>query len=114
MKVTEAFKGNFIEALHVTGKDASLTIAGYDRPDTIKSADKKLIDKPILRFQETDKGLILNKTNARTIGLAHGNEMDEWTGKKVTLFATTCEAFGDRVPCVRIRPINIFQAGGSK
>ena len=110
MKVTEAFKGNFIEALHLTGKDGNMTISGYDAPNTVKSADKKLIDKPILRFKGTDKGLILNKTNARTIGLTYGNEMDNWIDKKITLYATTCEAFGETVPCVRVRPMNIYQA----
>lgn len=109
MKVTDAFQGNFIEALHLAGKDATMTIEGYDEPNTVKDATKKLIDKPILRFKGTDKGLILNKTNARTIGLTYGNEMDEWSGKQITLFATTCEAFGETVPCVRVRPMNIYQ-----
>jgi hypothetical protein len=109
MKVTDAFKGNFIEALHLTEKDANLVITGYDKPNTVKSADKTLIDKPILRFEGTDQGMILNKTNARTIGLTFGNEMDGWKGKKITLFATTCEAFGKTVPCVRVRPMSIYQ-----
>lgn len=106
MKVTEAFKGNFIEALHLAGlpKGKTLTIKSVADPGTVKSADKKVIDRPILYFEETDKGLILNKTNARTIGLRHGNEMNEWTGKTVTLFGTVCDAFGEKnVPCVRVR-----------
>jgi len=111
MKVTEAFKGNFIEALHLGENDATMTIASVDNPGTVKSADKKLIDKPIVRFTGTDKGFILNKTNARAIGLAHGNEMDGWAGKKITIYATTCEAFGDTVPCVRVRPTNRFKGG---
>ena len=110
MKVTEAFEGNYIDALCVTGTDATLTIESVAAPNTEKSADGKPIDRPIVRFKETDKGLILNKTNAKSIGLAHGNEMDDWTGKQVTLFATTTDAFGKKnVPCVRIRPMNIFK-----
>lgn len=110
MKVTEAFVGNFIDALCVTGSDAKLEIAGYDRPNTVKDASDKLIDKPILRFVGTDKGLILNKTNARTIGLSYGNEMDHWKGEAITLYSTTCEAFGDIVACVRVRPMNIYKS----
>ena len=114
MKVTEAFKGNFIEALHLIDGDATMTIKSVDDPDTVKSADKKLIDRPIVRFEGTNKGFILNKTNARAIGLAHGNEMGNWTGKKITIYATTCESFGKKdVPCVRVRPLNRF-AGGKK
>ncbi len=111
MKVTDAFKGNFIEALHLGTKDAVMTIESVDDPNTIKSADKKLIDKPIVRFKGTDVGFILNKTNARAIGLAHGNEMNGWVGKQITIYATTCEAFGDTVPCVRVRPTNRFKGG---
>ena len=110
MKVTDAFEGNYIDALCVTGKDAKLTIASVAAPNTEKSADGKTIDRPVVRFKETDKGLILNKTNAKCIGLAHGNEMDNWEGKQITLFATTTDAFGKRnVPCVRVRPANLFK-----
>lgn len=110
MKVTEAFEGNYIDALCVTGKDATLTIKVVQAPNTIKAADGKTIDRPVVYFEETDKGFILNKTNARSIGLSHGNEMDDWVGKKVTLFATSTDAFGKKnVPCVRVRPMNIYQ-----
>jgi len=110
MKVTEAFEGNYIDALCVMGKDATLTIASVSLPNEEKAADGKPIDRPIVRFKETDKGFILNKTNAKSIGLSHGNEMDDWCGKKVTLFATTTDAFGKKnVPCVRIRPMNIYK-----
>ena len=115
MKVSECFTGNYIDALCVTGKDATLTIKSVTAPNTEKSANGQLIDKPIVRFEETDKGFILNKTNARTIGLAHGNEMDEWAGKTITLFATTTDSFGEKnVPCVRVRPMNLFGKGVAK
>jgi len=110
MKVTQCFEGNYIDALAVTGSDAKLTIESVTAPNTEKSANGQLIDKPIVRFKETDKGFILNKTNARTIGLAHGNEMDNWPGKQITLFATTTDSFGEKnVPCVRVRPMNLYK-----
>jgi len=114
MKVTEAYKGNFIEALHLNKKDVTLTISRVDNPNTIKAADKTLIDKAIVRFEESDKGFILNKTNARSIGLQLGNEMDDWTGKKITIFPTTCEAFGKVVDCIRVRPAKMFGGGNAK
>jgi len=110
MKVTQCFDSRFIDALAVTGADAKLTIKSVAAPGTVKSADGSPIDKPIVFFEETDKGFIINITNARTIGLAHGNEMDAWAGKKITLFATTTDAFGKKaVPCVRVRPMNLFK-----
>ena len=110
MKVTEAFQGNFIDALCVHDKDATLEITSVDDRGTVKDSTKKLIDKPIVRFKGTDKGLILNKTNARTIGFHHGNEMNDWPGKSITIYATTCDSFGEIVPCVRVRPIKLKKA----
>ena len=62
MKVSECFTGNYIDALCVTGKDATLTIKSVTAPNTEKSANGQLIDKPIVRFEETDKGFILTGT----------------------------------------------------
>jgi len=111
MKVTEAFQGNYIDALCVSDNDAKLTIKSVSAPNSVKSADGKIIDRPIVYFEETDKGLILNKTNAKSIGLRHGNEMDNWSGKQITLYATTTDGFGKKnVPCVRVRPVNKYQS----
>ena len=67
--------------------------------------------KPILYFEETkakaepgkEKRLVLNKTNAMTIAKMHGHETDDWKGKRITLFPTTVEAFGQTVDCIRVR-----------
>ena len=37
MKVTDAFKGNYIDPLCVTGKDATLTIASVTPPNEEKA-----------------------------------------------------------------------------
>lgn len=68
----------------------------------LERGDKE--DKPIVRFKGTKKALVLNKTNAKTIAKLYGNDTDNWIGKKVILFATTCQAFGADVECIRIRP----------
>lgn len=115
MRVTEAYPGNYIGAIHLLEKDVTLTIKKYDNPNTVKAEDGRVIDKAVLWFEETDKGLILIKTNAHSIALNLGkSEMDDWIGEKITLFATTCESFGKKnVPCVRVRSANIF-GGGDK
>ena len=106
MKVTQAFEGNFIQALHGTGNSQTLEVEGVDDPNTIKSQDGRMIDRPILRFTKTDKGLILNKTNSLRLGLAWGNEMDNWKGKQVTLYRDVTDSFGKKdVPCVRVAPV---------
>lgn len=40
-----------------------------------------------------------------------GSDYEGWHGKKVTLFATMCMAFGERAECIRVRfPANIDRA----
>ena len=65
--------------------------------------------KPICYFENTkgvrvEKGFVMNKTNAKTVAAMYGNDTAEWTGKKITLYATTCDVGGETVDCIRVRP----------
>ena len=60
-------------------------------------------DKPVLFFEKGKKGMVLNKTNAKTIEKLHGPDTDDWKGKQITLYATETSAFGEQVECIRIR-----------
>ena len=96
---------------------ASHDLDGKDVPLTIDHAEQSMIrgengeeKKLVLFFTETRKDtgkpakIVLNITNARTIAAMHGNEMDEWKGKRIALYPTTCNAFGDpNTDCIRIR-----------
>ena len=61
-------------------------------------------EKPVLRFNEAKKGLVLNRINSTTIQELYGPETTAWTGKRITLFPTTTEFQGKNVPCIRVRP----------
>jgi hypothetical protein len=60
-------------------------------------------EKPVLYFAKAKKGMVLNITNATKIAEKYGNDTDEWIGKEVTLYATTCMAFGSEVDCIRVK-----------
>jgi hypothetical protein len=47
--------------------------------------------------------MVMNKTNAKLIASHYGDDTDNWTGKEITLYPTTCQAFGETVPCIRVR-----------
>ena len=64
---------------------------------------QKRESKPVLYFQNREKGLVLNVTNTRAIEGAYGTETDEWEGKSIELFSTETDFQGKRVPCVRVR-----------
>ena len=105
MKVSEVF-GGFLEAEDLPeGKDVPVTIVAV-RQSTAedKGSDGKPIDKPLVQIKGAKKEWVLNKTCARVIRRLYGNDMAEWSGKKVTLHRDVCNAFGKRnVPCIRVR-----------
>jgi len=104
MNYAEQYPGNFLEALMLpTDRPVEVEIERIDGANTVKAADGRPIDKPVLRFTGKDRGLVLNKTNARAIARTHGPNMDAWVGKKIGIFQAKVDAFGERdVPAVRV------------
>lgn len=86
-------------------KEFALTIASVTQPNEIKAADGKLIDKPIIAFEESEKRLILGKVNERLAKYAIGSaKPKDWIGKKITLYAVCGDWFGQpNVAAIRIR-----------
>ena len=60
--------------------------------------------RPLVYFKSAKKAMVLNKTNGKLIAGMYGPNTDDWRGKRITLYPTTCEAFGDTVGCIRVRP----------
>lgn len=114
-----AFPHDYISAADLKGKDVPLTISkvelsevrvisGKDNGNGKKEETKQ--KKLCLHFHELrgrKKGeprmLLLNKTNATTIGQLYGKEAGNWVDRGVILYPTTCLAFGKREDCIRIR-----------
>jgi hypothetical protein len=61
--------------------------------------------KPVMYFQRAKRGLIVNRTNWRTIADLYGDESDNWTGKRITLFSLMVDAYGRQTKAVRVRPV---------
>jgi len=61
--------------------------------------------KPVMYFQRAKRGLIVNRTNWRTVADLYGDESDNWTGKRITLAAMMVDAYGKQTMAVRVRPI---------
>jgi hypothetical protein len=102
MKTKDLVGGKYIKAetdlivnnrpaqMHVQISDVTLEEIGDDR-------------KYVLHFSNSDKSLILNKTNTSTLlGLYPAAETDEWIGSWVTLTAVETEYAGKRVWGTRI------------
>ena len=59
----------------------------------------------ICYFAGFQRGLRLNRINARTIGETHGTESLGWSGKSVELYPTTVSMNGKQVDCIRVRAV---------
>lgn len=60
--------------------------------------------KPVMYFQRAKRGLIVNRTNWRTVADLYGDESDNWTGKRIVLAPTMVDAYGKQTKAVRVRP----------
>lgn len=103
----QKFTGDFLESadLMQAGK-VKVVIEAVIPPGTEKSADGRVIDKPILKFQGSGKRMVCGKTNIRNIKADYGGKVAEWVGKEITLQVRYLErAFGEQnVPTLRIIP----------
>ena len=61
-------------------------------------------EKPVVYFNETEKGLIVNKTNFSAIAKLTGKpNSDNWGGEKITLTVMDVEFKGDIVSAIRVK-----------
>lgn len=108
------FQTEFLAAVELKGRDVTLTIARVDmetlRREGDDDEDASSERRPVVHFEEMQrrpkkdrKRLVLNVTNAKTIAKLYGNATEDWTGKPITLYPTTCKAFGEVVECIRVR-----------
>lgn len=100
MRVNSAFPSKYLKAedlgearLVVTIDRVTVEAIGQD------SKDKK----PIVYFRGKEKGLALNKTNAKSISKILGtDETDDWSGGQIGIYQTETDFQGDRVACIRV------------
>lgn len=80
-----------------------LTIARVTLEELGKGADKDT--KPVLHFQEIEKTMSINQTNAKNIAKITGSDnTDDWAGKKIVVYWNPDIEFGgETVGGIRVR-----------
>jgi len=83
---------------------------GQEKKLKIKSVTEALIGigadqqkKLTVCFTNSEKGLVLNKTNNRTLRGVFGDPVSGWTDKIIVLYRTEAEMRGRMVPALRVR-----------
>lgn len=103
MNINDAFPSKYLKAADAD-EDLILTIKAV-KVETIGQG-AKAEQKPVIYFIDAEKGMVLNKTNAKMIGkIAKSDDTDDWKGVKVRIIATEVEFQGDLVMALRVRDV---------
>lgn len=104
LRASLAFPYKYLSNPDLQGKGRVLEISGVEVDDLPVKGTSKTERKYLVSFKGAQKKWVLNKTCARVIVRLYGDEMRKWVGKRVELYPTTCEAFGEKdVPCIRVK-----------
>jgi rubredoxin len=98
---------NSLKAADLEGQEWDLTIESYivrefDQEDQ-KTGEQYKAKKPIFSFHEIDKTWVCPKTCRDELASAYGDEMDDWIGKKITLYPTKVPFGNKSVDAIRVR-----------
>ena len=107
MLVNDAFPSKYLKTGDLKNRPWVLSINAVE----VQTVDEKTGDqKPVVFFEKTGKGLVLNVTNANAIARLYGEEMNSWHGQVIELYPTETDFKGERVDCIRVRaPSNAAQ-----
>lgn len=100
MNINTAFPSKFLKGAELED-DTVYTMLNVEQ-ENVGGGDNDEV-KPVLYFEETDKGLVLNRTNSNTIAGLYGPETDEWAGKQITLFQQEVDFQGKQTLAIRVR-----------
>ena len=96
----EFFPDKWLKAADLNGKDTCYTMHGLIR----EKVGKEQEERTVLEWVDDDvKPLILNRTNGKVIRKLYGDKIPDWRGRKVLLYETTVEAFGETHNVIRVK-----------
>lgn len=70
--------------------------------EIVQNGDKK--EEAMVVYLKGQKPMIVNSTNAKAISAATGSPyIEDWVGKKITLYVAQIKAFGEKVDALRVK-----------
>jgi hypothetical protein len=102
MNIGNAFPSKYLKASDLQGGEFTLTIANVVMTD-VSPGGQGAEERPVIHFEETEKALVLNKTNALEIASEYTDETDDWTGKRLVLYCARVQFQGRVVDGLRVR-----------
>lgn len=104
MKKNDAFPSKFLKAADIEDEDVTLTIRNVTSEEMTDGKEKR-----VAWFKEfggkNGKGLVVNATNWDIIAKMHGDDDDDWSGKKISLTVEDVNFQGKMVPSIRVKEV---------
>ncbi len=100
--INDSFPSNYLKASDLQASPVVVTI---DRVE-FEAVGRDREMKAVVYFIGKQKGIVLNKTNARKITEISGSALtEEWHGVAVVIYPTETEFAGETVECIRVKPV---------
>lgn len=98
--INSMFPSKYLKASDLQGKTFTVVIDRVVHEKVVEEEPEKWC----LYFSGSDRGMVLNKTNAMMIADGYGGDTDLWIGKSVELFTEKTQFQGKIVDGLRVRP----------
>jgi hypothetical protein len=96
MDTSNLYPSKYVGSDDLKGNHVTVTIREL-KLESLKDRNGLQQMKPVLYFQKTEKGLVVNKTNLKSLWTIFGSKSSkDWVGKKITLFSMPVQ-FGDEM-----------------
>ena len=107
MKLKEMFPRKYATGEDLAGKTPTVTIAGVAVEKMRPSPQSTEVQKFVIYFQETKKGVVLSRTLAQQIARAVGSDdTDNWPGKRLKLYPEPMTVAGVNRVAIRAKAVS--------
>jgi hypothetical protein len=97
MRMNDVFPSNYLKADTEVPEEGEVAVTISSITMETLGQGKDSEEKPVIFFEEFEKGLVCNKTNWQMISRVCGSDdSDDWVGRRIALYSTDVQ-FGNEV-----------------
>jgi hypothetical protein len=96
----QLYPGRFLKSGELLGKKRTVTIATVEVDELEGEKGKKV--QGVIILKETEKQIVLNKTNGLCLKGMFGKKLSDWEGKRITIYEDKVRFGADMVDAIRI------------
>lgn len=102
------FPSKYITAEDLGGEVVPLKIKSITQEE-MPNGDGEM--RPVVYFDGVQKGMVLNKTNAKRIASMYGEDTDNWVSQEILIYPSETDLRGETVPCIRVKQAAVKSPG---